>query len=154
MIRKAMLTDIPHIMGLYKDYLEQHIALDPYLAPYNKASGAYEQYLTTLLDKENALLLVSTEGDIVTGYILANITPLPPVFKESKKLSIYDVAVGKPYQRHGIGKNLVDAAIEFANDQSIHLVDLHVHHENKSANNFWSKIGFKVNSHALRKTVL
>lgn len=152
-IRKAALADIPQIMGLHKDYMELHIALDDYLAPYNDTSGGYAKYLTSLLDKDNSLLLVSYEGDIVTGYLLANTIQLPPVFKDTKKLSIYDIAVNNHYQRHGIGKKLVDAAIQFAKEQNIRLIDLHVHHENKSAYQFWSKIGFEENSYVLRRTI-
>ena len=55
---------------------------------------------------------------------------------------IYHTAVSPKHQRKGIGRKLVEAAMNALEEQGINKVALVVFEHNNSGNGFWEKIGF------------
>ena len=57
---------------------------------------------------------------------------------------IYHTTVKKEYRGQGIGKKLVDSAMQALEAEGIHKVALVVFKKNVSGNAFWEKVGFTV----------
>ncbi|AZT89730.1 GNAT family N-acetyltransferase [Caldicellulosiruptor changbaiensis] len=56
---------------------------------------------------------------------------------------IYHLAVAKNFRLQGIGKSLVEKALQELRKQGIHKCHIFVMKDNEKGKNFWSKIGFQ-----------
>ena len=79
---------------------------------------------------------VAEENGEITGAIMSG--------HDGRRGFIHHTAVREEYRRKGIGKKLVDAAMEALEKEGIHKVALVVFGKNISGNNFWEKAGFTV----------
>ena len=79
-------------------------------------------------------------GDTAVGEVCYRIESTD----QEKKLYIMTIGVLKTYQRKGLGKRLLERAIEKAKatDPTIKEAYLHVHAENSTAMEFYQKAGF------------
>lgn len=77
---------------------------------------------------------VAIENEETVGSILAG--------NDGRRGYIYHTAVSPKHQRKGIGRKLVEAAMNALEEQGINKVALVVFENNNSGNGFWEKIGF------------
>lgn len=91
-----------------------------------------EKYL-----KRNPNTCFVAEGDgKITGVILAG--------NDGRRGFIHHTAVLMEYRNQGIGKKLVDTALEALKKEGIHKVALVVFKHNETGDAFWEKQGFSV----------
>ena len=74
------------------------------------------------------------EDNVIVGGILAG--------HDGRRGYIYHTIVAKHMRFKGIGRELVDAALNAIRFQGIHKVALVVSKDNKKGNNFWESLGF------------
>ncbi len=74
------------------------------------------------------------EENKIVGSILAG--------NDGRRGYIYHTAVSPNHQRKGIGKKLVESAINALKEQNINKVALVVFEKNTTGNEFWKRIGF------------
>ena len=77
---------------------------------------------------------VAVEQSYIVGAILTG--------HDGRRGYISHTAVSPAYQRQGIGKRLVDAALNALKAQGINKVNLVVFAHNENGNTFWEKMGF------------
>ena len=77
---------------------------------------------------------VAVERNRVIGAILTG--------HDGRRGYISHTAVSPAYQRQGIGKQLLEAALDALEKQNIHKVNLVAFAHNKEGNAFWEKMGF------------
>ena len=77
---------------------------------------------------------VAVEHDRVIGAILTG--------HDGRRGYISHTAVSPAHQRQGIGRQLVEAALDALKKQNIHKVNLVVFARNEMGNAFWDKMGF------------
>ena len=56
---------------------------------------------------------------------------------------IRDVAVAKSFRGKGIGRELVEAGVDFLKSKNVEYIDLITGSSNNISNDFWQKMGFK-----------
>jgi ribosomal protein S18 acetylase RimI-like enzyme len=101
-------------------------------------AAAYET-LNALVASENShLFLAYDETENILGMLTVGIYYSPT----GKKAWIEDVVVGSSYQGQGIGKKLVQYAIEFVKTKEVNLVMLTSHPSRISANKLYPRVGF------------
>lgn len=83
----------------------------------------------------NTCFAAEDDGEIV-GAILSG--------HDGRRGFIYHTTVKNEYRGKGIGKKLVDAALNALEQEGIHKVALVVFEENMKGNLFWEKAGFTV----------
>lgn len=83
----------------------------------------------------NTCFVAEDNGEIV-GVILSG--------HDGRRGFIYHTTVKNEYRGKGIGKKLVDAALNALEQEGIHKVALVVFEENMKGNLFWEKAGFTV----------
>ena len=95
--------------------------------------------MTEIINSDNTTVFIAEEdGEIVGMLTLATyVTPSGP------KAWIEDVVVDKTRQGKGIGKVLVEKAIEHANQLNMNRIDLTTNPARVAANVLYQKIGFK-----------
>jgi GNAT superfamily N-acetyltransferase len=95
-------------------------------------------------DKNN-YLLVAEEGDTIIGTLQLTIIPYL-TYQGGKRALIEGVRVNQSYRGQGIGKQMIEWAIQKSRELSCHLIQLTTDKKRPESLEFYKKIGF-INSH-------
>ncbi len=93
-----------------------------------------QQGITKYLERNPRTCFVAEIDRRIVGVILSG--------HDGRRGFIYHLAVNPSHQRQGIGRALVDAAMQALEVEGIHKVALVVYTGNESGNTFWEKLGF------------
>lgn len=96
-----------------------------------------QNYLEEIIQSKNSFLFLAKDESIV-GSLTLVINQIPTC----KKAWIEDVVVDKDSREKGIGKRLIEFAIEFAKNKDILKIDLTSRPERVAANELYKKLGF------------
>ena len=142
-IRPVTANDAPAITELWESLVAYHQALDealPGAAP--NGSGRYTKRLLQHLDDPYTRAFVAESDGKVIGFILGMIVDLlPDIFAQEPGGFLADIYVDTPYRRSGIGRSLVEALIQWFDEQGVTHFDWHVAAHNPDAIAFWHSIG-------------
>jgi len=120
-IYEGALHDLPSITDIESDQFP-----DPWTA------GVFRE----IIDHDNQTLYAAKNGEQVVGYIA--------VWILEDELHILNICVAGPYQRQGIGSQLLIHALGLKRDQEIETIFLEVRHSNDAALKLYEKFGFEV----------
>ncbi len=142
-IREANRSDLPEIVGLWKEFMDFHRDLDQFYTRSEDGPSNFQKHLEGQLESEDDALLIAEESGKIIGYAKIEISQYPPVFEMDKYGLISDVAVAEEYRRKGIGQALFNASTKWFTDKGVTRTELRVANVNNVARGFWSKMGFK-----------
>lgn len=131
------------ILDLWGDLAAYHARLDPAFTPSAGWRAAYAGYLATVLDRQDARVLVARARDRLIGYGVARITLLPPFFAERRRGFIQDVFTHPDYRRQGIARRLVQDLLAWLREEQVATVELTVATNNAEAISLWESLGFR-----------
>ena len=99
-----------------------------------------ELQLKAIITSNNSHLFFALDDhDACMGMLTIGIYHAPT----GKKAWIEDVVVSENYQRQGVGRKLIEFAIQFAKQQHVDLLMLTSRPEKVAANNLYKNIGFE-----------
>jgi N-acetylglutamate synthase len=90
--------------------------------------------ITRFLQRNPNTSFVAEIGKNIVGIILCG--------HDGRRGYIYHTAVSSDYRKQGIGKTLVETALDALKKEQINKVALVVYHTNDLGNEFWESIGF------------
>jgi GNAT superfamily N-acetyltransferase len=128
-IRPAVITDYPHILGLFREF-----------SVYQKLPERMKNSLEKMEEEREYLhaFVAETETNKIIGYV----TWFYTYFTWSGKgMYIDDLYVKPEFRGTGIGKLLMNKIIELARDSKCHKLRWQVSHWNKTAIAFYEKLG-------------
>ena len=140
-IRKATEKDLSSIVKLLaNDSLgkKRENYQEPLLESYKKA------FFEINTDKNNFLAVVEEHGVIIGTLQLTFITYL--TYQGGKRALIEGVRIDESYRGKGLGKKLIEWAVEKSREEGCHVVQLTTDKTRSDALEFYKKLGF-VNSH-------
>jgi ribosomal protein S18 acetylase RimI-like enzyme len=142
-ITPARAQDIEGILDLWGELAAFHAQLDPAFTPAAGWRPAYAGYLSTLLERPDARVLVAREQIYIVGYGVARVTLLPPFFAERRRGFIQDVFTRQGYRRRGIARRLVTDLLAWLREEEVRTVELTVAVKNTAAILLWKSLGFR-----------
>lgn len=142
-IREAAVGDVPVIVEIWKELMDFHKELDAIFSRSATGHERFAEFLTSNMEKEDSCVLVAADGGRAVGYCQACISKYPPVLVREKYVEIFDMGVTEKYQRQGIGRMMIDALRRWYADKDVGRIELKYLTANKSAEEFWTKMGFK-----------
>jgi GNAT superfamily N-acetyltransferase len=142
-IREAVMEDVPAIIEIWKELMDFHKELDAIFSRSATGHERFAEFLASNMEKEGSCVLVAADCEHIVGYCQACISNYPPVLIKEKYVEIFDMAVTKKYQRQGIGRMIIDALRRWYADKDVGRIELKYLIANKSAEEFWTKMGFK-----------
>jgi ribosomal protein S18 acetylase RimI-like enzyme len=142
-ITPAQDADIETILDLWGDLAAYHARLDPSFAPAVNWRTSYAGYLSTLLDRSDARVLVARQDGRTVGYGVARITILPPFFADRRRGFIQDVFTTPAYRRRGVARRLVTELLDWLRAANVVTVELTVATNNPAAVRLWETLGFR-----------
>jgi len=100
-----------------------------------------EQVEIELTNTSSQFYFISID-EIVAGYLKVNINDAQSEEMGDESLEIERIYVKKEFQKHGLGKNLLNKAIEIASELNKNKIWLGVWEKNENAIAFYKKMGF------------
>lgn len=136
-IRKACYDDVPSIIRLLADDplgKQRESYSDPLPQKY------YAAFADIDADKNNYLIVVEVDNKIIGTSQLTIITHL--TYQGGKRGQIEGVRIDESYRGHGIGKLMIEWAINKAREVGCHLIQLTMDKKRLETIEFYKKLGF------------
>jgi PhnO protein len=137
-IRKFELNDIKFVYELLNELYNGKIKFDIF----------EKTYKDKLEDKFSYNIVAVLDGKII-GILVSEISVK---MHRAKKCSfIDDIIVDKNYRGNGVGKLLLESAINYSIEQDCEVIELTSYLSNEDAHRFYEKNGFKKHSYKFKK---
>ena len=144
-IRPAVPADLPAIGRLGALLVQTHHDFDParFIAATPATPQGYATYLGTQLTEARVVILVAEQEGKVAGYVYAGLEGMDYMALRGPAGAIYDVVVDPAARRQGVGRLLLDAAIERLKEMGAPQVVLSTAAKNDEAQRLFAKAGFR-----------
>ena len=152
----ASFKDVPHILTIWNQTLKFHEELEPeHYSSGDRALKVYAEIIRMAINSPQHYVRVvkKTENQLVVAFLYGYIRNLPEVFKHRRQGYVSDISVDKNYQRKGIGEMLLKDFIKWAILKGATSISLNVHIKNKSAINFYERLGLKKQMYIMRAPI-
>ncbi len=137
-IRKFELNDLDRVFELLNELYEGKLKYDVF-------SKIYQDRL----NNDTSYYVVSVIDNKVVGVLTSELEV--KLTRERKQMYIDTIIVDKDYRNKGIGKALMENAINFAINNNCEIVELTSKLNNENAHRFYEGIGFKKHSYKFKK---
>jgi len=141
-VRRARTQELDRVAALWSAITEHHAPLDPLFRMRDGADSELRELLGSLMRDPDALVLVYRDGDDLPGMCIVRIDRAPPILEEIERAEITDLGVREDARRHGIGRELVAAALEWVEAAGVARVEVQVATGNREGQAFWRALGF------------
>ena len=144
-IRQAAEEDIPRILELYRQ-----LAFSP--PPSGVIQPTVEEYRNVFSKMSNTpgyrLLVAEEDGSIVGTLVVA---VLPGMAHGTSPFAVVEyVVVDENHRKKGIGKLLMDYAMDYARDAGCYKIMLTSDNRRTEAHEFYHSLGFEASAHGFR----
>lgn len=146
-IREAVLKDYESVKKINQEVHQLHVKNLPTI--FNETSDILpESYFTQLLESDlSSVMIIEENVDVVAYLIIRTIeTPNIAILKKRKYVFIDDLGVMEAYRGQGLGKKLINYALEFCKKIEASSLELSVWDFNESAIAFYEQLGMKTKS--------
>jgi phosphinothricin acetyltransferase len=142
-IRQASLDDLDAIEFLWREMMDFHIAIDDYFTLIPEAETNHRTYMTDLLQDESKRVFVADDAGNILGYLVAEVNTYPPIFVHKNYGHIGAISVSDSARRQGLGRKLLEAALDWFREQNLRRVECGVAVNNPVSQGFWEAMGFR-----------
>jgi len=151
-IRPARAEDAQAVTAMWAEMGAEHQQYDPQRWAFAADAGEKqrEHFLRTLADQQNGLALTATDsaGQVV-GYLMAGVTEPAPVFRTKRRGQIWDLFVRPAHRGKGVGRRLMEAAVDGLKARGAEDLLLRVSADNEAAIEFYRKLGLRLVAHEM-----
>jgi len=140
------------IVEIWKEFMDYHSAIDPFLARCLNGHIHFECFLREMMSSSDALVLAALSNDNILAYSISRMNKYTPVFLNDTYGYICDMAVRSAYRRKGIGERMLQKILEWFDSRGVSRIELRVVAANGIGCSFWKKMGFEIFSHTMSMT--
>jgi ribosomal protein S18 acetylase RimI-like enzyme len=144
-VRRATPADLPSIGRLGALLIEEHYNFDPrrFLAARPGTSEGYASFISTQLeDPDKAVLVADDNGDVI-GYAYAAVEGYDYMVLRGPAGVLHDIIVDPVCRGRGVGRLLLNAALEFFRSRGVPRVVLSTAEQNEAAQRLFAGAGFR-----------
>ena len=146
-IRRANKNDINRILDLLGQVLNIHVKLRPDVFRDNTTKYRQEELIPMVEDNNNPIYVICDNNEVL-GYAFCQIR-IPRaahLLKRNKTFYIDDFCIDEKARRQHLGQTLFDYLKQEARRLNCEEMTLNCWVDNKAANEFYKKMGFKARS--------
>ena len=154
MIREATIEDKGAVENLFLEELVFHLCfVKNFFNQQTIDSILPKEYYENILESEKEMILVSEVGDTVVGLIMFTINSTDDdLFLHQKWIHVNELIVCENYRGKGIGKKLLMKVEDYAWENDMNHIRLHVWRDNENAIKFYEHHDFKSEKMIMFKT--
>lgn len=144
-VRRAKPADLPSIGRLGALLVEAHHGFDPrrFLAAKPGTPEGYASFISTQLeDPDVAVLLAESDGEVI-GYAYTAVEGYDYMALRGPAGVLHDVIVAPEHRGRGVGRLLLDAALEFLMSRGVPRMVLSTAERNEAAQRLFARAGFR-----------
>jgi ribosomal protein S18 acetylase RimI-like enzyme len=136
---------MPAIGRLGALLVREHHGFDPerFIAATSRTESAYGGFLGTQLDEPNIVILVAERNGEVLGYTYAGMEGTDYMALRGPAGVLYDIVVDPDHRRQGVGRMLLDAAVEALKARGAPRAVLSTAEKNEAAQRLFHRAGFR-----------
>jgi ribosomal protein S18 acetylase RimI-like enzyme len=144
-IRRATPADLPRIGRLGALLVAEHYDFDPqrFLAASHRTPADYASFISRQLEDSDKAVLVADENGDVIGYAYAAVEGYDYMALRGPAGVLHDLIVDPEHRGRGVGKLLLDAALEFFKSRGVPRVVLSTAEHNEGAQRLFARMGFR-----------
>lgn len=143
-VRDAVEKDLDRIAELWSEMIDLHHDLDErfWIRKPDGEANFRRSMAESLGDAKRVLVVAEVDGR-VAGFALGHINDEPTTMSERPSAYISDVSVGSEFRGKGVGRRLVDAAMETLAKFGVEDLTLLAACKNECAVGFYEALGFE-----------
>jgi len=144
-IRRATHADLPQIGRLGALLVAQHHEFDSrrFLPATDRTKEGYARFLGTQLDEPDAAVLVAALDGGVIGYAYVAVESYDYMTLRGPAGLLHDIIVDPERRRHGVGRALLEAVLEYVRQRGLEQIVLSTAERNEAAQRFFDSVGFR-----------
>jgi predicted N-acetyltransferase YhbS len=146
-IRAAIEGDIPRILELYEELVITTSEAEQNRNPSLDDSRKVYAQIQAMPGHE---LLVAEDGGEVVGSVVLLIVPNLS-HRASPWAIIENVIVTQKYRKQGIGRQLMEYAVDRAQEAGCYVIELSSNKTRNEAHRFYESLGFEASAHGFRR---
>ena len=143
-IRTATMEDFTAVCQWLHELDELHVRLRPdVFQPFNGPTRPRE-VIAQFIDEDDGEIFLANVGNDIVGLATIQVRDRAdaPMFWPRQNAVIDNLVVSQKFQRLGIGKKLLDCAVEWTRSRKIPRIDINVWSDNKTGMSFFTANGF------------
>ncbi len=140
-IRPARKSDGDALAALWQELLTEQQALDPRINIADDALKRWRNDFPLWIDDSTRRMIVAEHEGRIVGYVHAHRWGPPPIFAASSEVYIDDLYVREEVRGTGIGSNLVQAILAWAEELQADRLRMGVLTKNTDGHAFWKAVG-------------
>jgi ribosomal protein S18 acetylase RimI-like enzyme len=151
-IRLATMHDLDDLVGLAVQTHDHHVAGDPHSFEPIAEIAEKRAHFGGWLRDESATVLVALVDDRPVGYAVLrkDVTPRVPGVRQRLVGRVEDIGVDSGHRRRGIGRRLMDEALNWARTAGLEALELNVFEFNTAAIALYESLGYRTSSRRMR----
>ena len=142
-LRTGRETDLPEVLRLNGKLADLHAEKDDYFRPGSETRKAVKDWLGSVFEDENALVLVVEKDEGLGGYFVGVIEETKPFIRPDREGRISDAYLEPELRGEGLAGLAFERFREWFKTNDIDSIRLSVHSENEDAINAWRSLGFE-----------
>jgi ribosomal protein S18 acetylase RimI-like enzyme len=144
-IRRATPADLPEIGRLGALLVKEHYDFDPrrFLAATPGTPAGYAAFLSAQLEAPDKAVLVADDNGNVIGYAYAAVEGYDYMALRGPAGVLHDIIVDPEHRGQGVGRLLLNAALEFFRSRGVPRVVLATAERNEAAQRLFASMGFR-----------
>ena len=144
-VRRATPADLPSIGRLGALLVAEHYDFDPqrFLAARPETPAGYASFISTQLEEPDKAVLVADEDGEVIGYAYAAAEGYDYMALRGPAGVLHDIIVAPGLRGRGVGRLLLEAALEFLRSRGVPRVVLSTAEKNEGAQRLFASMGFR-----------
>lgn len=154
LIRPATGADFDEVGRVFGEENRFHANLLPEIFEVAEPIMTPEWYEALLSDPDQTLYVAELEHEIVGLLLLREMAnPDDPIFRPRRYAYVDEVAVAQAHRRRGIGRRLMEQALQWARERGLGTIELNVWAANPGAIEFYRRLGYGVIRHRMRREI-
>ena len=141
-VRRAEARDLDGVVALWSALMHHHAGFDSHYRVAQRAEEPWRKFLAGHLSRRDAAVFVCCEGGGPDGFSMVHLSRGPPVLPDRLRAEITDLFVRPELRRRGSGRDLVEAATQWARSRGVARLEIRVHARNREGQAFWRALGF------------
>ncbi|MBI1189149.1 MAG: GNAT family N-acetyltransferase [Tepidisphaera sp.] len=136
---------LPRLLEMVREVCRLHESWDPAKFSYlPDVVDRYARWLPQRAADPRSVLAIAREGDAIVGFLVASTEREIPVYRLSEFLFVHDMFVEPACRGRGLGRLLMQHALERAREIGVTQLRLDVARANEPARRLFESCGFRV----------